>query len=86
MEKNTIFTLTTSNGAEVTAVVVAIISSSKYQTEVLCYAQNMLFTLYEHIAYDIETGEPESDYSYGEVLCDYAILPEYDDILKSVTL
>lgn len=86
MEKNVIFTFTAPNGVVVTAVVVAIISSSKYQTEALCYAQNRLFTFYEHIAYDIETGEPESDYSYGEVLCDYAILPEYDDVLKSVTL
>lgn len=86
MEKNVIFTFTAPNGAKVTAVIVAIISSSEYQTEALCYAQNRLFTFYEHIAYDIETGEPESDYSYGEVLCDCAVLPEYDYILSTITL
>ena len=82
MKKNDVFTFTAPNGAEGTAIVVAIISSSKYQTVALCYAQNRLFTFYEHIAYDIETGDAESDYSYGEVLVDYCILPDYDAMLE----
>ena len=81
MKKNDVFTFTAPNGVEVAAVVIAIISNSKYQTITLCYAQNRLFTYYEHIAYDAETGDAESDYSYGEVVVDYAILPDYDEML-----
>jgi len=83
MKKNDVFTFTAPNGVEVTGVVTAIISSTKYQTVALCYAQNRLFTFYEHIAYDMETGDAESDYSYGEILVDYAILPDYDDMLEA---
>ena len=82
MKKNEIFTFTAPNGVEVTGVVTAIISSTKYQTVALCYAQNRLFTFYEHIAYDAESGEAESDYSYGEILVDYAVLPDYDRLLE----
>lgn len=82
MKKNDVFTFTAPNGVEVTGVVTAIISSTKYQTVALCYAQNRLFTFYEHIAYDVESGEAESDYSYGEILVDYAVLPDYDKILE----
>lgn len=81
MKKNDIFTFTASNEVEVTAVVVAIISSSKHQTVALCYAQNRLFTFYEHIAYDVESGEAETNYSYGEIFVDYAVLPDYDELL-----
>lgn len=82
MKKNNVFTFTAPNGVEVTGVVIAIISSTKYQTVALCYAQNRLFTFYEHIAYDMETGDVESDYSYGEILVDYAVLPDYDGLLE----
>ena len=81
MKKNDVFTFTAPNGVEGTAVVVAIISSSRYHTIAIGYAQNRLFTFYEHIAYDVESGETESDYSYGEDLVDYAILPDYDELL-----
>lgn len=83
MKRNEIFTFTAPNGVEVIGVVTAIISSTKYQSVALCYAQNRLFTFYEHIAYDMETGDAESDYSYGEVLVDYAILPDYDAMLEN---
>ena len=82
MKKNDVFTFTAPSGVEVTGVVTAIISSTKYQTVALCYAQNRLFTFYEHIPYDMETGDAESDYSYGEILVDYAILPDYDNLLE----
>ena len=85
MKKNDVFTFTAPNGVEVIGVVTAIISSTKHQTVALCYAQNRLFTFYEHIAYDIETGEAVSDYSYGEVLVDYCILPKYDNALNRYT-
>ena len=83
MKKNDVFTFTAPNGVEVTGVVTAIISSTKYQTVALCYAQNRLFTFYEHIAYDVESGETESDYSYGEILVEYAVLPDYDEMLEN---
>lgn len=81
MKKNDVFTFTAPDGTEVTAVVIAITSSSKYQTIAICYAQNRIFTFYEHVAYDVESGETECDYSYGEILVDHAILPDYDELL-----
>lgn len=80
MNKNEIFTFMAPNGAKVTAVVVAIISSTEHQTIALCYAQDRLFTFYEH--HDVENGEAYSDYSYGEILVDHAILPDYDAALQ----
>lgn len=80
MKKNEIFTFKAPNGVEVTAVVVAIISSNERQTIALCYAQNRLFTFYGH--YGIENGEACSDYSYGEILVDYTILPDYDAAME----
>lgn len=83
MKLNDVFTFKAPNGVEVTGVVTAIISSTEHQTVALCYAQNRLFTFYKHTAYNVESGEAESDYSYGEILVDYAILPDYDDALKN---
>lgn len=82
MKKNEIFNFMAPNGVVVTAVVVAIISSSRYQTVALCYTQNRLFTFYEHIAYSMESGEADTDYSCGEILVDYVVIPYYDDMLK----
>ena len=84
MKKNDVFTFTAPNGVEVTGVVAAIISSTEHQTIALCYAQNRLFTLYEH--YGVENGEAYSDYSYGEILVDYAILPGYDTMLETASM
>jgi hypothetical protein len=85
MQKNEVFTFINTNKVKVTAVVVAIISSSKYQTTAICYAQNRLFTFNEHVFYNVESGEAESNcsYSYGEVLVDYAVLPDYNKRLKT---
>ena len=60
----------------------------------LCYAQNRLFTHYtkyvvEPVAIDTdEFGDDIFDYQpveikahYGEVLVDYAVLPDYDELL-----
>lgn len=80
MKKNEIFSFTAPNGAKVTAVVTAIISSTEHQTIALCYAQNKLFTFYVH--YAIVDGEECSDYSCGETLVDYAVLPDYDAALE----
>lgn len=92
MKKNDIFTFTAPNGIEVTAVVVAILQVSDETFDgvlqineiCLCYAQNRLFT-YEWHDSSYEVGYEEYAHSfgesYGEVLVDYAILPDYDEWL-----
>ena len=64
-------------------------------TQFLCYAQNRLFTY--NIVYSTVTvavGQNEfgddvfeeqqvADDSFGEVLVDYCILPDYDEVLKN---
>ena len=90
MKKNDIFTFTASNGAEVTAVVISVVEATlpckmdRCWTErrmlYTCYGQNRLFTLTTKIEGKIfckEVGNPE----YGEVLVEYAILPDYDLLL-----
>lgn len=65
----------------------------------LCYAQNRLFTYFveycqEPVAIDQdEFGDDVFDYqtvvvesSYGEVIVDYAILPDFDEQLRKFTL
>ena len=84
MKKNDIFTFTAPNGVEVTAVVVAEVAHDvdyKWATDrFVCYAQNRLFTYEEsHCIWDFMMEEPKS--KYGEVIADYAILPDYDELL-----
>ena len=79
MKKNDIFTFTAPNGVEVTAVVVGTTGIQKdyFGRDFLnhiCYAQNRLFTYNEWI--DVEQK------LYGEVIVDYAILPDYDKLLQ----
>jgi len=83
MKKNQIFTFTAPNGAEVTAVVVGTTGIQKdyFEREFLthiCYAQNRLFTFYDWVHIEQRM--------YGEVLVDYAILPEYDAMLEEAYL
>lgn len=91
MKKNDVFTFTAPNGAEVTGIVVNLLTSSieegpcdyyEFRTW-LCYAQNRLFTYME--AYGSRwPDEPEETLwtSFDKVLVDYAILPDYDDLLE----
>ena len=84
MKKNDIFTFTAPNGVEVTAVVVAKVAHEvdyKWATKrFVCYAQNRLFTYEEsHCIWEHMNEEPKS--KYGEVLVNYAILPDYDELL-----
>lgn len=79
MKKNDIFTFKTPNRVEITAVVVGTtgIQEDYFGRQFLnhvCYAQNRMFTYYEWI--DIEQK------MYGEILVDYCILPDYDDLLE----
>ena len=98
MEKNDVFTFTAPNGAEVTGVCLDLIrstyESNVWYVTYLCYAQNRLFTIKEErgtvpVAVDIdEFGDDvfeEQEYvtqNYGEVIVDYAILPDYDEQLE----
>jgi len=86
MKKNEIFTFTAPNGVEVTAVVIEKLRETNglFQHTLLCYAQNRIFTYIEKENMGWETNwEREFLYSYGKVLVDYCILPEYDAMLKN---
>ena len=74
MKKNDIFTFTASNGVEVKAVVVSINRDDRDDKWYLCYAQNRLFD------YRILSG---TDHPLIDILVDYAVLPEYDELLTS---
>ena len=85
MKKNDVFTFTAPNGVEVTAVVIAKVAHEvdyKWATErFVCYAQNRLFTYEEsHCIWEHMNEEPKS--KYGEVIVDYAVLPDYDAVLE----
>lgn len=82
MKKNEIFTFTTPNGVEVTAVAIyaiTLFTDDKFiGNKWICYAQNRLFTMTDYKEGIKKYQEPE----YGEVIADYAILPEYDTMLE----
>lgn len=82
MKKHDIFTFTASNGVEVTAVVLEPIFQGSCKNTLICYAQNRIF-LYIEETYrkNEETGEWLKEYSYGGVIVDFAVIPEYDDML-----
>ena len=91
MKKNDIFTFTAPNGVEVTAVVLSVSKQFNnephtIQCEYVCYSQNRLFTCKNivSISYpDIEKCEYcDRKIEYGEVIVDYAVLPDYDAMLE----
>lgn len=93
MKKNDVFTFTTPNGVEVTAVVINELSTDYRElTDTivkvwLCYAQNRLFTYFEEIRRK-NACTPEEEESviktwYGTVIVDYCILPDFDAMLEA---
>ena len=54
-------------------VIIAAVVIKKIGSSLLCYAQNRLFTVYE---------PNEGELYYEEVVVEYCVIPEYDDILK----
>ena len=85
MKKNEVFTFTAPNGVKVTAVCLYCTDTMGNMTVYLCYAQNRLFTMREfHSEWVEETGEVcnETFIEYGEVIVDYAVLPDYDIVLE----
>ena len=77
MKKNDVFTFTDSNGAEVIAVVIDELSAHVIDYTdcttftYLCYAQNHLFTFIVDEYYRC----------FGKVIVEYAVLPDYDEML-----
>lgn len=87
MNPNDTFTFEAPNGVKVTAVVIAIMGSTEdfsgvysVYTHYLCYAQRRLFK-YTEESFMTECGIV-SNFTGCEILVHYAILPEYDEILK----
>ena len=81
MKKSDIFTFKAPNGVEVTAIVVDRIDlrvSPQHSHVIwLCYGQNRLFTYRELYNNFLPTTS-----SFDKVVCDYAILPDYDRMLE----
>ena len=84
MKKKEIFTFTAPNGVEVTAIVIDLVAVEVTPgltiDRWLCYAQNRLFT------YEESKDRWDNDtitHKYDRVLVDYAILPDYDDMLEA---
>ena len=85
MKKNDIFTFMSPNGVEVTAVCLDI--TYNYQSgentwyyEYLCYTQNRLFIGATYTVYEDDEYR-ELDFTQERVVVNYAILPDYDELL-----
>ncbi len=84
MEKNDIFTFTTSDEVEVTAIILdkqlerndCILTVYRY----LCYAQNRLFYYIEKYFPDVD----KTEYEIGNTIINYVIIPDYDSILNQL--
>jgi len=87
MKKNDTFTFTAPNGVEIPVVCLDITHSyqcgeNTWYCEYLCYAQNRLFIGSTYKIYEKDRCK-ELDFTQERVVVDYAILPDYDDILKA---
>ena len=84
MKKNDIFTFTAPNGVKVTAVVLESIFQGSCKSTLICYAQNRIFTYIEeeHLKFE-GTAEWRKESSFGKVLVDYVVLPDYDVMLEA---
>jgi hypothetical protein len=93
MEKGMIFEFIAPNSANVSAVCLECINTSDSEFGItntfLCYGQNRLFTyMIDYISCPVEVEEGVLDYQlcetnprFGSVVCDYCIIPEYDELL-----
>lgn len=91
MKKHDIFTFKAPNGVEVTAVVVY---ASKHPGKLphdvdydyVSYAQNRLFTCSNVVTLEFPDLEKtiyhDGPIVYGEIICDYCIIPDYDSMLE----
>lgn len=81
MKKNDIFTFTAPNGVEVKAVCLHPIFQGLAVNTYVCYAQNRLFTMRED--FTMTDHGAKITMKYHEVIADYAVIPEYDELLTS---
>ena len=88
MKKNDVFTFTAPNGVEVTAVVVCEVHVTKLSSTdlrlhtFLCYGQNRLFRYSWLEGFDrIIARKCVDEKQYLDKVVDYAILPDYDEML-----
>ena len=95
MKKHGVFTFKAPNGVEVTGIVIMKCGDvhekgyGHYETPYLCYAQNRLFTIKEVMEatrddLDIKRGTAGAEflsYEYGEIVVEYCVLPDYDEVL-----
>ena len=87
MSKQDIFTFTAPNGVEVTACVLAILrvyttdEEKTFMCVYLCYAQNRLFKVSSYYG-ELNGETKEWSFCVDSVIVDYAILPDYDELLK----
>ena len=86
MKKNDVFTFTAPNGVEVTGVVIykrilnkEFVNYIKF--EYIAYAQNRLFTCTQMERIRDRGNYASCPIEYGKILVDYAILPDYDEML-----
>ena len=80
MKRGDIFTFIAPNGVEVTGVCLYPIFKGTAVTTYVCYAQNRLFTMLEEST--MTDKGVEKTMKYHEVIVDYAILPDYDEMLE----
>lgn len=88
MKKNDIFTFTAPNGVEVIAVVIeeihveALVHNDVRLHVFLCYGQNRLFKYAWFEGVDcVITKTKVDEEKFVSVVVDYAILPDYDEVL-----
>ena len=70
-------------------------STDNYSATYLCYTQNRIFTyIYTERTLPVCIGQDEygddrfeyqdvKEYEFGKIIVDYAILPDYDELLKN---
>lgn len=75
MKKNDVFTFTAPNGVEVAAVILQRVSSGIGRATLYCYGQNRIFTCQLYGEHCVRIEDCDS------ILADYAILPDYDELL-----
>lgn len=92
MEKNTIYEITTPNGVRIDAVCISeyTITISKNITKqiAICYGQNRLFEytiLSNYLFIDGHYKWDIVDHRMGDIICDYCVIPELDEILENIT-
>ena len=89
MKKDEVFTFTAPNGAVVLGVVIDIISYETHRNNpdlhiavYLCYAQNRIFKCYSINHFGESNESSYLEFPEGYIVVDYAVLPDYDNVLE----